>query len=95
VPQPQVRQLIGPGGGCPNNSPPSNLDVRRPAHAAGARLSPGQFAQPIQVVTRRWTQGVNKGIYHTTGQERLPSPSAFESTLTRPTQTRPTQTNRT
>lgn len=36
-------------------------------------LSPGQFAQPIQVVTRRWTQGVYKGIYHTTGARCLPN----------------------
>ncbi|MFD4556712.1 hypothetical protein ACFWP5_20770 [Streptomyces sp. NPDC058469] len=38
-------------------------------------LSPGQFAQPIQVVTRRWTQGVYKGIYHSTGAKCTPSPS--------------------
>ncbi|WP_327404578.1 hypothetical protein OG194_33900 [Streptomyces sp. NBC_01288] len=38
-------------------------------------LSPGQFAQPIQVVQRRWTQGVYKGIYHSTGAKCTPSPS--------------------
>ena len=48
-------------------------------------LSPGQFAQPIQVVQRRWTQGVYQGIYHSTGAKCLPSPTnpngkAFEYT---------------
>ncbi|MEU9456468.1 hypothetical protein [Streptomyces sp. NPDC048277] len=38
-------------------------------------LKPGQFAQPIQVVQRRWTQGVYQGIYHSTGRSCLPSPS--------------------
>lgn len=38
-------------------------------------LSPGQFAQPIQVVERRWTQGVYKGVYHSTGKSCLVSPS--------------------
>ncbi|WP_405947510.1 hypothetical protein OG588_13665 [Streptomyces prunicolor] len=38
-------------------------------------LTPGQFAQPIQVVERRWTQGVYQGIYHSTGNSCLPSPT--------------------
>ncbi|MFJ9895557.1 hypothetical protein ACIQPR_19815 [Streptomyces sp. NPDC091280] len=38
-------------------------------------LSPGQFAQPIQVVQRRWTQGVYRGVYHSTGKRCTSSPS--------------------
>lgn len=38
-------------------------------------LSPGQFAAPIQVVERRWTQGVFQGVYHSTGNRCLSSPS--------------------
>lgn len=38
-------------------------------------LRPGQYAQPIQVVERRWTQGVYQGVYHSTGKSCLPSPS--------------------
>lgn len=38
-------------------------------------LRPGQYAQPIQIVERRWTKGVYAGIYHSTGQSCLPSPS--------------------
>jgi hypothetical protein len=38
-------------------------------------LKPGQFAQPIQVVERRWTKGVYVGIYKSTGQSCLPSPT--------------------
>ncbi|MBT2423567.1 hypothetical protein J7F01_11990 [Streptomyces sp. ISL-22] len=40
-----------------------------------ANLKPGQFAQPIQVVERRWTKGVYVGIYHSTGKSCLPSPT--------------------
>ncbi|MCI3274889.1 hypothetical protein [Streptomyces cylindrosporus] len=42
-------------------------------------LRPGQFAQPIQVVERRWTQGVYQGIYHSTGKSCLPSPTSPNS----------------
>ncbi|WP_405870358.1 MULTISPECIES: hypothetical protein [unclassified Streptomyces] len=38
-------------------------------------LKPGQYAQPIQVVERRWTKGVYQGIYHSTGKSCLPSPT--------------------
>ncbi|MET7481149.1 hypothetical protein ABZT17_43485 [Streptomyces sp. NPDC005648] len=38
-------------------------------------VSPGQFAEPIQVVERRWTQGVYQGIYHSTGKHCLPNPT--------------------
>ncbi|MFJ2112524.1 MULTISPECIES: hypothetical protein [unclassified Streptomyces] len=38
-------------------------------------LKPGQSAQPIQVVERRWTQGVYKGIYKANGKTCLVSPS--------------------
>ncbi|MET9090343.1 hypothetical protein ABZX77_52350 [Streptomyces sp. NPDC004237] len=37
-------------------------------------MRPGQFAAPIQVVERRWTQGVYQGIYHSTGRSCLPNP---------------------
>ncbi|KDN75580.1 hypothetical protein DF19_08690 [Streptomyces olindensis] len=36
-------------------------------------LKPGQKAAPIQVVERRWTQGVYQGIYHSTGKSCLPT----------------------
>ncbi|MET8976435.1 hypothetical protein ABZX85_12545 [Streptomyces sp. NPDC004539] len=38
-------------------------------------MRPGQFAAPIQVVERRWTQGVYVGVYHSTGRSCLPSPT--------------------
>ncbi|KPI05883.1 hypothetical protein OK074_4373 [Actinobacteria bacterium OK074] len=38
-------------------------------------MKPGQYAQPIQVVERRWTQGTYVGIYHSTGKSCLPSPT--------------------
>ncbi|QNP68652.1 PD40 domain-containing protein [Streptomyces roseirectus] len=37
-------------------------------------MKPGQFAAPIQVVERRWTQGAYQGVYHSTGKPCLPSP---------------------
>ncbi|MFJ2904121.1 hypothetical protein ACIQOU_16760 [Streptomyces sp. NPDC091279] len=48
-------------------------------------LSPGQFAQPIQVVERRWTSGVYQGIYHSNGSRCLvnstnPNGKAYEYT---------------
>lgn len=39
-------------------------------------LKPGQFAQPIQVVERRWTKGNYQGIYHSTGKRCASSPSS-------------------
>jgi len=38
-------------------------------------LKPGQYAQPIQVVQRRWTKGTYVGIYHSTGKRCTSSPS--------------------
>lgn len=38
-------------------------------------LKPGQNAEPIQVVERRWTKGTYQGIYKSTGQKCLPSPT--------------------
>lgn len=38
-------------------------------------LKPGQYAQPIQIVERRWTKGTYQGIYHSTGKSCLPSPT--------------------